>query len=478
MTNSTQIGNLKDQLESKTPELKGKEAGAPKQENRAQPDSGAGKIDFAVLKAEIAASAGLILKIFPEASPVVSEKTNPSSILSDFSSFFKTYKLPTIVKKLKSQNISLAKRFQLEQKERKAILREKSILIAEIKRLRGNPVETEALNKTIAELEKRSRANGLNHENLLQEKNRLATVYSEAVKEISRGKENVAESAKIIDELNSDLTVLQIEKENLEFNFSEIKQNFNKKLTEKAKKIEAEYEDKIQNLRRHKNRVAQFSNNVMDEDTPGWMITYADMVTLLLTFFILYYSIAAQNLMKFKEVIFGEEKANIGLIELVDTMKIRTSLNEWTGFQKNALLNDIEKVGSEQITLNSGQNKSRIVVRIPGRTLFKPGSAELEKAGWPSLTEIANIFKKYPDYKINIQGHTDDYPVDSVRFPTNWELSATRATAVLRFLNDKGIDPIRMTATGYADTFPIGPNTTADERAKNRRVEFVLEKIK
>jgi chemotaxis protein MotB len=182
--------------------------------------------------------------------------------------------------------------------------------------------------------------------------------------------------------------------------------------------------------------------------------------------------------MKFKDVILGETENNIGLIELLDTVDIKTSLNEWTGFQKNSLLDDMEKITSNQISLDSGQNKSKIVVRIPGRTLFKPGSADLEKAGWPALTEIAGVFKRYPGYKINIQGHTDDIPMTSAKFPTNWELSAVRATAVLRFLNDKGIDPIIMTATGYADTFPLGPNTTVEERSKNRRVEFVLEKIK
>ena len=131
-----------------------------------------------------------------------------------------------------------------------------------------------------------------------------------------------------------------------------------------------------------------------------------------------------------------------------------------------------------QISLESGNNSSRVVLRIPGRTLFKPGSADLDKAGWPALTKVAEILKNYPNYKINIQGHTDDYPISSESFPTNWELSAVRATAVLRFLNDKGIDPKNMTATGYADTFPLGPNTTVEERSKNRRVEFVLEKIK
>ncbi|MFQ5717156.1 MAG: flagellar motor protein MotB [Nitrospinales bacterium] len=79
---------------------------------------------------------------------------------------------------------------------------------------------------------------------------------------------------------------------------------------------------------------------------------------------------------------------------------------------------------------------------------------------------------------MNIQGHTDDVPVATERFPTNWELSAARATAVLRFFIDKGIEPKRLTATGYADIFPLFSNDTEQGRAQNRRVEFVLEKEK
>jgi chemotaxis protein MotB len=79
-------------------------------------------------------------------------------------------------------------------------------------------------------------------------------------------------------------------------------------------------------------------------------------------------------------------------------------------------------------------------------------------------------------HKINIRGHTDDNSVFSERFPTNWELSSSRATAVLRHFIDKGIDPERITATGFADTFPLVSNVTEAGRAKNRRVEIGLEK--
>jgi len=435
--------------------------------------------DFDNIKAEIASNAGLILKNFPETPPTETEISNPLTFLSNISANHQKSQLVKLLKKLKDKIVSLNKRIQAEQAEHQTILREKSILIRETKRLRGESGKIEGLNKQIDELEKKSRISVENNEILLKEKNKLVAAYEETLREISRVNVKSAESEKRSAKLFSELTILQIEKENLQLDLNKVKQNFKHKLKEKVKKIEIECEQKVQYLRKQKNRISQFSNEVMEEsDTPAWMLTYADMVTLLLTFFILYYSIASQNVMKFKEVIMGEEKNNIGLIELMDTMTIRTSLNEWTGFQKNSLINAIEKVTTDKITLDSGPDRSRVVVRIPGRTLFKTGSADLDKTGWPSLTEVANIFKKYPNYKINIQGHTDDFPVSTEKFPTNWELSAVRATAVLRFLNDKGIDPIRMTATGYADTFPLGPNTTAEERAKNRRVEFVLEKIK
>ena len=478
MTIIKQTGMLKEQLRIKTLELKKKEAENFQQEIWVKQVLQSRKIHIADLKAEILDNPDLIKKYLPEISSEVSEKSNSLSFLSYLSSIPKESKLAKTGEKLKNENISLTNRFQAQQEEHEAILKEKSVLISEIKRLRKEPEKIEALNIKFDELEKKSQINKLNFENLLKEKNKLEKAYEERLREVARVQDKAAKSEQTIGELNSDISIIQIEMENLQIDFNKIKDNFKNKLAEKAKKIELEFEKKVEYLRKHKNRITKFSNDVMEDDTPGWMITYADMVTLLLTFFILYYSIASQNLMKFKEVIMGDEKNNIGLIELMDTMEIRTSLNEWTGFQKNGLLNDMEKVASEQITLDKGQNRSRVVVRIPGRTLFKPGSADLDKAGWPSLTEIANVFKKYPGYKINIQGHTDDLPVASSSFPTNWELSAVRATAVLRFLNDKGIDPEIMTATGYADTFPLGPNTTAEERAKNRRVEFVLEKIK
>ena len=89
---------------------------------------------------------------------------------------------------------------------------------------------------------------------------------------------------------------------------------------------------------------------------------------------------------------------------------------------------------------------------------------------------MIDLFMAFPEYTINIKGHTDNIPIATRQFPSNWELSAIRATTVLKHLISRGIAPKRLTATGYGDKIPLEPNTTDANRARNRRVEFVLEK--
>ena len=116
------------------------------------------------------------------------------------------------------------------------------------------------------------------------------------------------------------------------------------------------------------------------------------------------------------------------------------------------------------------------MVQIRGTALFDSGDAKLKKTAEPILNELIAIFIAYDDYSVNIKGHTDNVPIGTLRFPSNWELSAIRATNVLRYLIKEGINPVRLTATGYGSLMPLVPNTSQKNRAVNRRVEFVLEK--
>ena len=199
-----------------------------------------------------------------------------------------------------------------------------------------------------------------------------------------------------------------------------------------------------------------------------WMATFADMVTLLMVFFVLFYSVEKDNTEKFKSAIdmMIEEDGPDGLakiMKVVDSTKVMKNLKEMRDASKANTEDTIEK---------------KVVLRVPGLNLFKKGGAKLRSEARPVLNEIVKVInKKGKNYKIFIQGHTDDVPINTPKFESNWELSAVRATSVLRYFYDKGIEPERLTATGYADTFPMVPNNTKEGRAKNRRIEFVLEKM-
>jgi len=118
----------------------------------------------------------------------------------------------------------------------------------------------------------------------------------------------------------------------------------------------------------------------------------------------------------------------------------------------------------------------KVIVTVSGEALFSSGSAVLSPDSLPVFDRMIQIFDDFLEYNINIKGHTDNIPISTKAFPSNWELSAIRATTVLKYLVSRGIKPQRLTATGYGDIIPLVPNTTDKNKARNRRVEFVLEK--
>ena len=248
------------------------------------------------------------------------------------------------------------------------------------------------------------------------------------------------------------------------------------KLEAQKAKLDEEWKKKFEEaaLNADKPKEKKSSGEEVPNDyIPGgvepWMATFADMVTLLMVFFVLFYSVEKDNTEKFKSAIdmMVEEDGPDGLakiMKVMDSTEVMQNLKE---------MRDATKAAQAEESV-----EDRIVLRVPGLNLFKKKSAKLTPAARPVLNEIVKIIKtKGKNHKIFIQGHTDDVPIHTAKFESNWELSAVRATAVLRHFYDKGIDPEKLTATGYADTFPMVPNNTKEGRAKNARIEFVLEKI-
>lgn len=113
--------------------------------------------------------------------------------------------------------------------------------------------------------------------------------------------------------------------------------------------------------------------------------------------------------------------------------------------------------------------------RIPSEVLFPSGEAVLTPAGQAIIDRLLPAFNRVPDYTIVVEGHTDNIPIQTARFPSNWELSAARASSVVRQLEARGLNPTRLRATGLADTRPLASNDTPQGRALNRRVEITLE---
>jgi len=113
--------------------------------------------------------------------------------------------------------------------------------------------------------------------------------------------------------------------------------------------------------------------------------------------------------------------------------------------------------------------------RISSELLFASGESALTPAGQAVIDQLLPAFNRVPDYTIVVEGHTDNVPIQTARFPSNWELAAGRAGSVVRHLQSRGLNPTRLRASGYADTRPIASNATPEGRAANRRVEITME---
>lgn len=232
------------------------------------------------------------------------------------------------------------------------------------------------------------------------------------------------------------------------------------------------------------------SSFITYDDDATWLITYADLMTILLVFFVLLYSLAFFEKEKYEsrvEVMTRqlqqdqEPKGSMEMFNLSGNLDPKISLEDFTGLRsrETALFKKINKMArksDQHKKITTLSRNGKIMIIISGEALFSSGSASFNANALPSFDQMIQIFDEYPEYTINIKGHTDNIPISTPAFPSNWELSAIRATTVLKYLISKGISPQRLTATGYADIMPLVPNTTDINRNKNRRVEFVLEK--
>jgi chemotaxis protein MotB len=118
--------------------------------------------------------------------------------------------------------------------------------------------------------------------------------------------------------------------------------------------------------------------------------------------------------------------------------------------------------------------ENRMIVRLGDKILFDPGKTDLKPEGKDALTQVTEVLKSLPNRNFQVAGHTDNVPIKSKRFRSNWDLSTARAVEVTNFMIGAGMEPKRVSAAGYADQSPVVPNDSPDNMAKNRRIEITL----
>ncbi len=238
------------------------------------------------------------------------------------------------------------------------------------------------------------------------------------------------------------------------------------------------------------------------ENEERWLLTYADLITLLMAFFMIMYALSRIDTNKFKSMavsltsVFptsghpaqipipgsGGHRGTEPTTSNRENPKPPPTPPPDTGVQKTS----IEKLGDQfrelirieglesTVTVSSNPGGTRLMLRLSESLLFGPGNAELTPQAKELIDKIAGILLK-ADKPVRVEGHTDNVPIHNSQFHSNWELSTARASSVIRYMIDNlGFAPERLSASGYGEFRPVAPNDTPEDRAKNRRVEFVV----
>lgn len=232
---------------------------------------------------------------------------------------------------------------------------------------------------------------------------------------------------------------------------------------------------------------------IEEPNSASWMTTFNDLVTLLMVFFVLMFSLSSIDKKKMSDFQFALQ-SGLGILRegkqsgisvqdgqpVSDMSHVNTQAEGQSGSEgQHAMQQAIETalealnadIGIQVIYTEEGAHLS-----FEDGVLFDFGRADISSKGFGILDRIGNLIRRMP-YPIRVEGHTDNVPIHTQKFPSNWELSTARAVNVLKyFTNAVQIDPRRLSAVGYGDSKPLVANDSPRHRAKNRRVEIVLIK--
>ncbi|MBX2987941.1 MAG: OmpA family protein [Bdellovibrionaceae bacterium] len=230
------------------------------------------------------------------------------------------------------------------------------------------------------------------------------------------------------------------------------------------------------------------------ENHERWLVSYADFITLLFAFFVVLYATSTSNVEKqkeFEESVRAEMKlAVVGggqqgpgegadgivadLLNPLDRFPRRGGPAEVRDFVERKLKQTMTKEEQEKYVLEVRSDPMGARISLASSAFFPAGSTKLLKSGLETLDKVAGVLQT-SNRRLVVEAHTDNQPVDTTEYPSNWELAGLRATSVLRYLvKYHGISPRRMAAMSFGDQQPVAPNDTEEHRAKNRRIDILI----
>lgn len=229
------------------------------------------------------------------------------------------------------------------------------------------------------------------------------------------------------------------------------------------------------------------------ENHERWLVSYADFITLLFAFFVVMYSISSINEGKYKILsdsltgVFNQPDRAIKPIPVGDERPRTTEPDQSLVDEKRELsapdslesiANSVreafgELIQSEQLRVSG--NELWIEIELSSSLLFTSGDAVPNNAAFDIIEKVAKILSPFEN-PIHVEGFTDNQPIQTAQFPTNWELSTARAASIVRMLAMDGVSPSRMAAVGYGEFQPVADNGTAEGRGRNRRVVLVISR--
>ena len=232
-------------------------------------------------------------------------------------------------------------------------------------------------------------------------------------------------------------------------------------------------------------------DNEDQANTAGWLTTFNDLVTLLMVFFVLLFTMSTIDTQKMGEfqyalqsglgILKAGKKASISVSQsqpIDDMSHIRTQAEGGDTKEESEpsrkLASAVRKLTEAELGIQVTRNDEGTRLAFEDQVLFDFGKDAINPEGFPFLDKIARALADVP-YPLRVEGHTDNVPIRTKRFPSNWELSIARAVNVVKyFAQVSKLDPRRLSAVGYGESRPVAQNDTPSNRAKNRRVEILL----